>query len=185
MARIILVTGGARSGKSGYAEKQALSLSGARLYVATCPHGEDAELAARITRHQQDRTGKGWQTIEESCDLAGVLARQSEKLILVDCLTLWLSNIMCAEGGEKCDEDAIASRCRELIEVSRTRKGTVIYVTNEVGSGIVPDNPLARRFRDLAGRMNQTMAAAADRVVLVACGLPLVLKDEETRQEGK
>ncbi len=177
MAKIILITGGARSGKSRYAQEQAEALEGSRAYLATCPSpsGDDSEMLARVDSHKEERVGKGWQTIEEEVDLKKIMiANQDVRVFLVDCLTLWISNILYA--FPEISEEEIGIRCRELVSTCREREGTVFLVTNEVGSGIVPENSLARKFRDLSGRCNQELGRLADQVVLVACGLPLFLK---------
>lgn len=165
----LLVLGGARSGKSRYAETRAVETGLARIYVATAEAG-DAEMRARIARHRAGR-GDGWLTVEAPLDLAGAIDAHAgaERVVLVDCLTLWLSNRMLAGGDvESAVSDAIAAIGRAA--------GPVILVSNEVGWGIVPDNALARRFRDAAGFANQRFAAAVDEVQLVCAGLPLPLK---------
>ena len=168
MARIILVTGGARSGKSRYAESRAESLTGNLLYVATA-EAWDAEMRERISEHRA-RRGHNWQTREVPLDLPGVLSEtDGEAVRLVDCLTLWLSNLIHA-GHDPAREGAL------LIDVLRQQASPVILVTNEVGLGIVPENALARRFRDAAGRLNQAVGEAADDVVLVVAGQPLTIK---------
>lgn len=182
MAETILITGGSRSGKSAYAQALAEALPGPRAYVATCPV-LDAEMAERIRRHREARKAARWETIEETTDLARVIVEAGDRrVLLVDCLTLWANNLLfSAEGrGETFGEDAIAGRCRELLAACAAFAGTVILVTNELGMGIVPENETARRFRDIAGRMNQILAAAADRVTLVVAGLPLHLKPGRT-----
>ena len=171
---VTLLLGGARSGKSTYAESLAESRPGPCVYLATAPAPDatgDAEMAARIALHRE-RRGARWTTHEEPVELAGALARVSkpENAVVVDCLTLWLSNVMFA----KLD---VENQCEQLCAALPGLPGPVILVSNEVGLGIVPDNALARRFRDAAGRLNQAVAAAADRVVFVAAGLPLILKD--------
>lgn len=180
MARIILITGGCRSGKSVHAQHLAESLPGRRLYVATCPVTDD-EMAARIARHQQQRRGRDWETVEELVDLAGAIRKAGAAVVLVDCLTLWANNLMYeAEKQEKeIGEDQVDGRCAEVLDTCRQREGTILFVTNEVGMGIVPDNESSRQFRDLVGRCNQTMAEGADEVTLVACGIPLKLKGEK------
>lgn len=177
MARVILVTGGSRSGKSRQAQRIAEEEGNRKVFVATCPR-VDAEMTARIRRHQEERAGKGWETVEEGVDLAGVLARTAGEVVLVDCLTLWINNLLFTgdRAEDLVDEDWVAARCGELLDICRGRQGTVIFVTNEVGLGIVPENPLARRFRDLVGRCNQVMAHRADRVLFMVSGLPLILK---------
>jgi len=166
---VTLVLGGARSGKSSYAEQLAESQGGACVYVATATAG-DAEMADRIARHQE-RRGARWRTVEAPLDLSGTLAASasSNSVVLVDCLTLWLSNVL----FKKLD---VENECGKLLAALPELAGPVIFVSNEVGLGIVPDNALARRFRDEAGRLNQAVAAAAQSVVFVAAGLPLTLK---------
>ena len=164
----MLVLGGARSGKSRHAEALVTALPPPWFYIAT---GEprDNEMAARIAEHRA-RRGTQWQTVEAPRDLAGVLAATpAGAAVLVDCLTLWLSNVMLAGA----DVDG------EIARLERTlagRGGHTVLVANEVGLGIVPDNALARRFRDAAGRLNQRLAAAADRVVLLVAGVPVKVK---------
>jgi adenosylcobinamide kinase/adenosylcobinamide-phosphate guanylyltransferase len=178
MAEIVLITGGCRSGKSACAQKLAEALPGPRAYVATCPV-IDREMEERIRKHREARRGKGWQTIEETVDLAGAIRRAGEyRLLLVDCLTLWINNLLyeAERRGERFTEEAAVDRCRELIDAAMAFSGTVIFVTNELGMGIIPGNETARRFRDVAGRCNQEIAAAAGTVTLVVSGIPLRLK---------
>ena len=178
MAEIILITGGSRSGKSAFAERTAEALPGPRAYIATCP-AIDPEMEERIRKHKETRRGRGWETIEECVDLAGVIRRaEGCRVLLVDCLTLWINNLLyeAEKRGELFTEEAAAGRCRVLVDACRGFGGTVIFVTNELGMGIVPGNETARRFRDIAGRCNQEIAAAADRVTLVVSGIPLLLK---------
>ncbi len=178
MSRIVLITGGGRSGKSAYAQNLAESLRGNRVYVATCPVMDD-ELAERVRKHKEARSRRQWVTIEEPVALADVLHQAtSYQVVLVDCLTLWVNNLMyhAEQSGEALTEEDISDRCRDVLTACSESDGTVIFVTNEVGMGIVPDNPLSRRYRDLAGRCNQEIAARADDVTLMVCGLPLHLK---------
>ena len=168
MAMSILVTGGARSGKSRYAEQRTRELGSAPVYIATA-EAFDAEMADRIAQHQK-RRGPEWQTINAPLDLSQALREADGRgPCLVDCLTIWLNNLMFHERD-------IAAATQALISVIHKRVDPVILVTNEVGSGIVPENALARRFRDEAGRMNQTMAAAVDEVYVSISGIPLKLK---------
>jgi adenosylcobinamide kinase/adenosylcobinamide-phosphate guanylyltransferase len=164
---IELVIGGARSGKSAHAELQALD-SGLRVVYLATAQALDAEMAERIAHHRARRPA-GWRSVEEPLALAEALAREAEPAacVLVDCLTLWLSNVLLAGR-----EDEIG----RLLAVLPTLPGRIVLVSNEVGWSIVPENALARRFRDEQGRLNQRVAALAGRVTLVAAGLPLVLK---------
>ena len=163
---ITLILGGARSGKTTHA-LAAAEASGRGLVMIATAEALDAEMEERIARHRAER-GPRWRTIEAPLDLASALAQVSaDETAVVDCLTLWVSNLMHA------DRDLEAETAR-LIAALPGRD--LVLVSNEVGLGIVPDNALARRFRDAAGRLNQQVAAAADRVVFVAAGLPLTLK---------
>jgi adenosylcobinamide kinase / adenosylcobinamide-phosphate guanylyltransferase len=166
-----LVLGGQRSGKSRYAEQLVTASGYAPVYLATGTAG-DGEMAERIAAHRQ-RRGGGWRTVEVPLDLPGTLIREahSDAVVLVDCLTLWLTNLMAAERNID-DESA------GLVAALGRVRGTVVIVTNEVGSGIIPANALARRYADALGTLNQQVAAAVDRVVFVAAGLPLVLKPQ-------
>jgi len=168
MNKLTLVLGGARSGKSAYAESL-FEAAETPVYLATGSAG-DAEMGERIARHKE-RRGERWKTIEEPIGLAASLLRESrpEQPILVDCLTLWLGNLM---GGDR----DIGQAFDALISILPRLKGPVVMVSSEVGWGIIPDNALARRFRDHAGELHQRVAAIADRVVLVTAGLPLTLK---------
>ncbi len=167
--KTVLVLGGARSGKSTYAESLGQDWTGPRVYIATAQAFDD-EMAARIKTHR-DRRGDNWTTIETIFDLPGTLrdAAANNTFVLIDCLTLWLTNLMLAD--KDCDQAVDA-----LLDALQSTPGTIVLVSNEVGSGIVPENALARRFRDLAGITNQRVARAADEVILVTAGLPMTLK---------
>ena len=169
LAAVTLVLGGARSGKSAWAEARALQSGLSPVYLATAEAGDD-EMVARIGHHR-GRRGARWATVEEPLELAAALAdwARADRVVLVDCLTLWLANLMDAER----DPEAEAER---LVAALAGLRGPALLVSNEVGLGIVPDNPLARAFRDAAGRLNQRVAAAAQHVVFLAAGLPLTLK---------
>ncbi len=170
--KVYFITGGARSGKSAYAEKLALGLPGKKAYIATA-QALDAEMAAKIAKHRKDR-GDSWDTYEEPLAVADLLRKLSDRyhVALLDCLTLWLSNVMAHTDGDA----AVLSRSEELVGALKNFGGRCIVVSNEVGLGIVPDNPLARKFRDLAGMLNQRVAQAADEVYFTAAGIPLKIK---------
>jgi len=178
MGYVVYVSGGCRSGKSAYAQQLAESLPGCRGYIATCPV-IDPEMDERIARHQQDRRGRGWQTIEAPLALAKAIRSASEfDVLLVDCLTLWVNNLLYeAEQQEKnLSEDKMHALCDELISACREQGKTVIFVSNELGMGLVPAESVSRRYRDLIGRCNQAVAHAADEAVFLVSGLPLKLK---------
>jgi adenosylcobinamide kinase / adenosylcobinamide-phosphate guanylyltransferase len=164
---LTFVLGGARSGKSRYAEGVIAALSPPWAYVATADAG-DEEMSARIKAHRE-RRGADWRTIEAPRDLSAALAACGPTPVLVDCLTLWLSNLMLADAD-------IEKEIQVLETTLAPRTVPTVIVANEVGSGIVPDYPLGRRFRDLQGILNQRIAARADRVVLMVAGLPLAVK---------
>lgn len=165
---IILITGGARSGKSVYAERRTLALPGVPQYIATAEAG-DEEMAARIAAHRA-RRGPPWQDREAPLDLAGALeATDCAGPRLVDCLTLWLSNLMFANRD-------IPAETERLCLAAQHQHAPVLFVTNEVGMGIVPDNALARAYRDAAGRLNQAIAGIADEVQLLVSGYPVRVK---------
>ena len=178
MATIILVTGGARSGKSDYALTRAEAMAGPHCFLATCPV-VDSEMEERISRHKDERQGGLWHTIEEERDLVRSLrSLKSGTICLVDCLTLWVNNLMyhAEKSNRSFGDDEMQKQVEELLQQARKFQGTLICVSNEVGMGIVPDNVYARRYRDLVGRSNRMIAAAADEVILVSCGLPIYLK---------
>ncbi|MBB6675352.1 bifunctional adenosylcobinamide kinase/adenosylcobinamide-phosphate guanylyltransferase [Cohnella nanjingensis] len=175
---IVLVTGGARSGKSAFAEKYAALRAREGVYVATA-EALDEGMSRRIALHreQRERTGFAWRTIEEPYDVPGVLLRHADApVVLVDCLTLWLSNLLLREEGETDVEARIEASIEALTETLSGFQGRVILVTNEVGDGIVPAYPLGRVYRDLAGIMNRKVAAVSDEVFLVTAGIPVELK---------
>lgn len=186
MARVHLITGGCRSGKSARAQKLAESLPGPRAYLATCPVIDD-EMRQRIRKHQQARAKSKWLTIEEPLLLAEAISRAGKfNVILVDCVTLWINNLMYQAQlkGKSVSEAQVARLCRQTLLACGNRAGDVIFVTNEVGLGIVPDNAMARRYRDLVGRANQSLAAGAHHVEFVSCGIPLTLKNTPADATG-
>jgi adenosylcobinamide kinase/adenosylcobinamide-phosphate guanylyltransferase len=167
--RSALILGGARSGKSRIAQAAAESAAELRIFIATA-QAFDEEMRERIARHRAERDAR-WSTRETSLDLAEAIASETGggRAVLVDCLTLWLSNLLLAERDPDHETD-------RLVEVIRAAKGPLILVSNEVGHGIVPATPLGRRFRDAQGRLNQRVAEATDAVVFVAAGCPILLK---------
>jgi len=167
---LTLVIGGARSGKSAFAERLLTQSARPRRYIATAEAWDD-EMRARIAQHRRDR-GTDWTTIEAPLDLVAALAEtRPDEAVLVDCATLWLTNHLLA------DHDLESETARLLAALSAC-PAPVVIVSNETGWGIVPENPLARRFRDEQGRLNQRLAAASTLVVTVIAGLPMVLKGQ-------
>ncbi len=164
-----LILGGARSGKSRYGENLVRAATGDFVYVATA-EARDEEMEDRIAHHQ-NRRGSDWRLIEEPLDLPDVLRHQVSEndVVLIDCLTLWLGNLMEAEAD-------IAAATAELLAAIKACPGRLVFISNEVGQGIVPDNALARQFRDEAGWLHQSLAAEIDAVLVVMAGLPLILK---------
>lgn len=166
-----LVFGGVRSGKSRHAEALCRATQLTRVYIATAA-AYDEEMHTRITGHKTQRADDGWATVEEQHDLSSALVRElaPDTIVLVDCLTLWLTNRLLADAPMDEEFD-------RLIDTLTVRRGPVVLVSNETGLGIVPENALARRFGDLQGRLNQRIAALATDVHFIAAGLPLTLKE--------
>lgn len=175
-SRLFLVTGGARSGKSRYAEELVGVLGGEVAYVATLESG-DEEMGRRIERHKSRRPGT-WRTVEAPHDVAEAIAGLEEPAILLDCLSGWVSNLLLAheEDGEEAVLNTVVGAVDGLLSVFRESGKTGVIVTNEVGGGVVPDHRLGRWYRDALGIANQRVAAEADAVCLMAVGIPLVLK---------
>lgn len=181
MARLILITGGARSGKSSHALRLAESFGDRRLFVATCPF-IDREMTDRVQRHQEERQGRGWTTVECETELGSLFPTRTEgfDVVLIDCITLWVNNLLFLHdrSGTILNDREIGQMCSEWLAKTNDYHGTVVCVTNEVGLGIVPDNALARKYRDLVGTCNQIIGKNADEVILVSCGIPLHLKKD-------
>ena len=166
-----LILGGARSGKSSYAEKLASDSGLEVIYVATATVWDD-EMQSRVDHHRKQRPNH-WPVVEEPCELAEVLKREARdnRCLLVDCLTLWVTNLLCHE-----DKDLWPKKRTELLDILPELPGRIVMVSNEVGMGIVPMGELSRQFVDESGRLHQSIARIADRVTFVAAGLPLVMK---------
>jgi len=175
---LVLITGGCRSGKSDLAQQMAEKHPGPRLFLATCPC-LDAEMEERISKHKEMRAGRGWQCVEEEIHLDHIIAGAgANTTIVVDCLTLWISNLLHAaeQAGSQLSEADIILLCERLADSATAHQGLVIMVTGEVGLGIVPENQQARLYRDLVGRCNRIMASHAAQVFFISCGLPIKLK---------
>ncbi len=176
VSEIVFITGGARSGKSSFALNQAAGIPGRKAYIATA-EPLDGEMSERIRKHRDER-GPEWETFEEPLELPSLIGDLKDRysVILIDCLTLWLSNVLGRRAETPPGEEA-GSLVRVLRDYkTRPAASSVYIVSNEVGMGIVPGNELARRFRDLAGRLNQEVAAVADKAYLVVSGVPLRIK---------
>lgn len=178
MNRVIFITGGARSGKSSFALKKAEELPGRKIYIATA-EPLDEEMRQRILRHQKERSSE-WRTIEEPLKIAELIGSAPGDVVLLDCLTLWLSNLMRKEEEEGID-NSITNLLRALerfkeLSPSGPQSSTLFIVSNEVGMGIVPQNKMAREFRDLSGILNQRVAEIAQEVYLLVSGIPLKIK---------
>ena len=168
---LILVLGGARSGKSRFALQYAEAHYHSYLFLATARILDD-EMADRVMLHKASR-GETWQLLEEPLEVSEAIRTGCGGIeaVLLDCLTVWLSNVLLEKG-----EDAVRTYQKELLETLANRNKTIIIVSNEVGAGIVPENPLARKFRDLAGGLNQQVALIADKVILSVAGIPIYIK---------
>jgi adenosylcobinamide kinase/adenosylcobinamide-phosphate guanylyltransferase len=179
MGHCTLITGGARSGKSDFALRLAEGVEGARVFAATA-RVTDPEMEERIVRHRRER-GSSWETLEEPLELVSLVRDLAPpaKVLLIDCITVWISNLILEK---RWDDARILREVDRLIGALGGSSARVIAVTNEVGSGVVPESPLGRRFRDLAGAANRKLAASADTVYLVSMGIPLRLKGENTKQ---
>jgi adenosylcobinamide kinase / adenosylcobinamide-phosphate guanylyltransferase len=170
--KIIFVTGGVRSGKSRFAQEIAKKFPGPKAYLATA-QALDEEMQKRINRHRKSRP-RDWMTLEEPVHIPEVIQREGKRfdIILLDCLTLWLSNLMTAGWSER----KILAETDRLLRAARTSSASFIFVSNEVGLGIVPENPAGRFFRDVSGMIHQRVARVADEVYFLVCGLPRKIK---------
>ncbi|PHR26910.1 MAG: bifunctional adenosylcobinamide kinase/adenosylcobinamide-phosphate guanylyltransferase [Desulfotalea sp.] len=179
MSKLILITGGARSGKSSYALEVCENISDKRLFIATCPT-IDSEMSERVLRHQEERQGRGWVTVECPVALESILQTKANsfKVVLLDCVTLWVNNVLYAyeQENKALTDFIIKEKTKTWLTAAAKMNATLVCVTNEVGGGIVPENPTARLYRDLVGTVNQTIGKMADEVALVSCGVPLYLK---------
>lgn len=174
--RITVVLGGARAGKTTFAERMAIADGGPVTYVATSPRiAGDDDLEARIARHRADRP-LGWTTVEEELDVAGAVGTIDRGVIVLDCLTTWVGNLM--HSGD--DEDVVLAATDRAIEAALARAGRTIVVTNEVGLGVVPATELGRRYRDTLGRVNQRWVGAAERTLFIVAGRALPLHAPES-----
>lgn len=177
---VTLYTGGCRSGKSSLAVEMAREISDNVCFIATCVP-QDEEMHLRVSKHQAERPSS-WKVIEEPVNVAeavnGVDA-SAYPVILVDCLTLWVCNLMCQENDPLNTEEQMAIEAEKLIESAKQYDGEVIFVSNEVGMGIIPANAMARNYADLAGRCNQVIARGAEKVIFVSCGIGIALKQKQ------
>lgn len=180
MAEITLITGGCRSGKSSFAESLFLKMAGPHYYVATAPN-IDGEMNARIESHRERRKKYGWLTIEDELDLSNSILITDGGSVLIECLTLWVNNLIYhgQKNGKNIDESTVAERSDELVELAKRAGGNIIFVTNEVGMGIMPENATARLYGDLVGRCNQIIAESADKVYFMVSGIPTLIKGEK------
>ena len=175
---INFVIGGSRSGKSAFALKLAENLSEDRTIIATCPRSDD-ELNDRIERHKRERHDRNWHTVEETIHISQKLNTINEShTILIDCITLWINNLLyeSEKSGTTIADEEIYRLTEELCWLSRNRTKDVVIVSNETGLGIIPDNALARRFRDISGKCNQIIAGMSDHVYFIASGIPIKIK---------
>ncbi len=179
MKKRILITGGCRSGKSRFALNYANQHYSKKLYLATC-QVLDEEMAQRVENHKKIR-GPEWQTIEEPVEIANKIRQYGNEVdvILLDCITLWLSNLLM----RRMNDPEIMDEISRLIDTIKQSQTSLILVSNEVGMGIVPADPLSRRFRDLSGMANQKIAEVVNTVIFMVSGIPFFLKEKETDEK--
>ena len=176
---VTLYTGGCRSGKSSLALEMARKTSENVCFIATCIP-QDEEMRLRVRKHQKEKPSS-WDLIEEPLDLAGAISKVKPSafpVILIDCLTLWVCNLMCREKNPLITEEKMAVEVEKLVDSAKQHGGEVIFVSNEVGMGIMPANAMSRNYADLAGRCNQVVAKGANKVIFVSCGIGIILKRE-------
>ncbi|AOP36539.1 adenosylcobinamide kinase/adenosylcobinamide phosphate guanyltransferase [Leptospira tipperaryensis] len=187
MAGITLITGGCRSGKSRFALTHAASFTGNKYFLATSPV-LDEEMEERILKHKKERNESEWETLEEETDLSGCFQNSaflSSSVVVIDCLSLWVNNLLYQAEKEKrmISELEIENRCKQLLLSIRTSSvGKVIFVTNEVGLGLVPETKLGRIYRDLLGICNQTIASDSETVFFLVSGIPLLIREKSTNK---
>lgn len=181
MGKLIFITGGARSGKSSFGVNIAKSIKKKKLFIATCIP-EDKEMKKRITLHRQKRPS-WWKTIEVKKELLSVLTKEikSDIVIILDCLTLFISSLLM----EKVKENIIKNEVKKIVKIAKQGKAMVIVISNEIGSGLVPENKLGRDFRDIAGFCNQIVAAGAQEVYFAVSGIPIQIKGEKSSEHNK
>jgi adenosylcobinamide kinase/adenosylcobinamide-phosphate guanylyltransferase len=172
----ILITGGARAGKSSYAQKLASAIGGRVLFVATA-EAKDEDMRRRIEKHRKSRP-LNWDTLESPCEIGKSIDEQAEEypVIVIDCITMLVSNVMLGAADEASAESAVLKEIDSLINTMKSKSSAFILVSNEVGLGIVPDNEMSRTYRDLLGRANQLLAQYADEVYLLVAGIPVKIK---------
>lgn len=171
MKKIVFITGGARSGKSAFAVARAKKSKGGVIFLATGKPA-DSEMRARVRKHKRSRP-RAWRTVEEDINIAAVISKlEKEQVVIIDCLTLWLSNLLLSGRGE----EEILKKVKEFIAALKNTASSVIIVSNEVGGGVVPENKLARAFRDIVGIAHQRIVKVSDEAYFVVCGIPLPLK---------
>ncbi len=176
---VTLYTGGCRSGKSSLALEMARRTSENVCFIATCVP-QDEEMHLRVRKHKEERPSI-WQLIEEPLELTKAISNvdlSAYPVILVDCLTLWICNLMCKENNSLTTEEEMVAEAEKLIDSAKQYGGEVIFVSNEVGMGIMPANAMSRNYADLAGRCNQVIASEANKVIFVSCGIGITLKQE-------
>ena len=179
MGKVTLYTGGCRSGKSSLALEMAREASGNVCFIATCVPQDD-EMRLRVKKHQEERP-PCWQLIEEPIAVGDAISKVNPSafpVILVDCLTLWVCNLMCQKKNSSITEEEMAAEAEKLVDSAKQYGGEVIFVSNEVGMGIMPANAMSRNYADLAGRCNQVVAKSANKVIFVSCGIGITLKQE-------